>query len=97
MKLKAHSVAFTLRSQLMRRGLDDEHAANPRRQPATNDITPVRIIDPGNAREWPEVGPDDLEYHPTGPDARPKDTLWFYLLGIAIILYLLALMFILVG
>lgn len=95
MKLKAHSFAFTLRNQLMRRGLDDEHAANPRQQPATNDMTPVRIIDPGNAREWPEVGPDDLEQ--TDPDEKPKDTLWFYLLGIVTILYLLALLFILLG
>ena len=97
MKLKAHSVAFTLLDRLLRRGLDDEHAAHLRRQPATNDVTPVRIIDPGNAREWPGVGPDDLEYQQTDPDEKPKDTLWFYLLGIATILYLLALMFILLG
>ncbi|CAH0142357.1 hypothetical protein SRABI26_00501 [Arthrobacter sp. Bi26] len=95
MKLKAHSVAFTLRNRFMRRGLDDEHAQNPRRQPATNDVTPVRIVEPGNAREMPEDGPDDRDYQRTDPDEEPKDTLWFYLLGIATILYLIALMAIL--
>ena len=62
MKLKAHSVAFTLQNRFMPRGLDDEHAQNPRRQPATNDVTPVRIIEPGNVREMPEDGPDDRDY-----------------------------------
>lgn len=45
----------------------------------------------------PEVGPDDLEYQPTDPADKPKDTLGFYLLGIAAVLYLLAMMFVLLG
>jgi hypothetical protein len=97
MKLKAHSIAFTLRDRLMRRGLEDEHVVNPRRHPGTNDLTPVWIIDPGNARELPEVGPEDLEYQQSYPDEKTNDTLWFYLVCIATILYLLALIFILLG
>ncbi len=97
MKLKAPSVAFTLRNRLIRRGLEDELAASPRRQRTTTDVTPVRIIHPSSTREWPEVGPDDLEYQPTDPAEKPKDTLAFYVLGIAAVLYLLAMMFILLG
>lgn len=86
MKLKAPSVAFTLRNRLIRRGLEDELAANPRRQrttaDVTPDVTPVRIMHPSSTRELPEVGPDDLEYQPTDPAEKPKDTLAFYLLGL---------------
>ncbi len=97
MKLKEHAVAFALRNRIMRRGLDDEHPADPRLQSATNEVRPVTITEHNNARELPEVGPDDLEYQRTNPDKTPKDTLWFYLFGIATILYLLALIFILFG
>jgi hypothetical protein len=54
MKLKAHSVAFALRSRIIRRGLDDEHPAGPRRQPAFKKKPPVRSLGHADAGELPE-------------------------------------------
>lgn len=95
MKLKTHSIAFALRSRIVGRGLHDEHPVAPRRQPATNEEPPVRILDDTTAQDVPEAGPEDPENQLIEHNAKPKDTLWFCLLGIAITLYLLALIFIL--
>lgn len=95
MKHKAHAVAVVLRSRAMRRAQDEEHPDEPRRQPATNQEPLVRILDSNNDRGLPEVWPDEPNNQQTYPDDQPKNTARLYLLGIAIILYLLALMFIL--
>ena len=97
MKLKTHSIAFALRSRIVSRGLDDERRADPRRHPAINEEPPVWILDHNTPQDVPEAGPDDPEYQQAAQNAKSKDTLWFYLLCIAVILYLLALIFVLFG
>lgn len=66
-------------------------------KPAPSQEPTVRILyldhDQGAPEEWP-VPPGSPQ---PSPDAPPKDTAWLYLFGIAVVLYLLALMFILFG
>ena len=96
MKLKTHSIALALRNRIVSRGVDDERPADARRPPATNEEPQVRILDFAYAQDVPEAGQEGTEYQQTDQNPKPKDTLWFYLLG-ATILYLLALIIILFG
>jgi hypothetical protein len=97
MKHKAHAVAFALRRRTMRRrAQDDECRAEPR-QPATHEEPLTRIADQNNDQDYSERWADEPDNQQTYQPDKPEHTAWLYLLGIATILYLLALMFILLG
>lgn len=97
MKHKAHALAAVLRSRAVRRTQDDEHPAEAGRQQGVDQEPPVRILQLNNDRGLPGMWPDESTGQQTYRDDRPKETVQLYLLGIAIALYLLALMFILFG
>jgi hypothetical protein len=73
-------------------------APNPgNRQPATHEEPLTRIADQNNDQDYSERWADEPDNQQTCQPDKPEHTAWLYLLGIATILYLLALMFILLG
>lgn len=95
MKPNPHAVAAVLRSRTTRGAKGDQQPVESREPPATAQEPPVRILDIGNDRDVPGVQAGQSSGQGAFPDTATRDTTWLSLLGIAIILYLLALIFIL--
>lgn len=91
---KARTAAAVLRSRARPRTQDDEHPAGSARLPAPGQEPVVRVLhsddNPGFSEVWPkQSGQQNF------PDDTLKETAQLCLLGIAIALYLLAMIFIL--
>lgn len=95
MKHKAHAVAAVLRGRTTSGAPDDEHPAESRQPTAAGQESPVRILPIDNDQDPPEVWPRQSTSQQTLPDDTLKDTARLSLLGIAVVLYLLTLIFIL--
>lgn len=94
MKHMAQAVAVLFRTRSARRAQDDDaSAAAPWPQPAPSREPTVRILCLDHDQGVPEEGPVPPGSPQAYFDDLPMDTVRLYLLGIAIILYLLALMF----
>ena len=91
---KARTVAAVLRSRARPRTQDDEHPAGALRPPAPGQEPVVRILHSDDNPGFSEVGPEQPGQQGY-PDDTLKETAQLCLLGIAIALYLLALIFIL--
>lgn len=97
MKFKTDAVTAALRTHLARRRQDGSQPAEVRPPPEPDPEPVVWILEPSDDQAFTEVWPNQPAGRQAYPEDTPQDPVPFYLFGIVVILYFLALMVILFG